>query len=239
MAKNTLAVAAAALILGFSMASVPVSAADKTETRDLQGFTGIELKGASTLTLRQGDEYSVVVTGDEDIMDQVTTKVRGGTLLLDVDDDSWFSRSSERVHFEVTMPKIEAIGLMGSGTIKSSKIKSQDLELALMGSGDMLLESVSARDVEVELAGSGDIEINDFTAMTMDTEIMGSGDVEVSGEVAKLGVEVMGSGDFSGDRLAAEYVSAQVMGSGDVRLMSAGKHRFSSMGSGDLEIVGK
>ncbi|MCO1333274.1 DUF2807 domain-containing protein [Microbulbifer sp. OS29] len=241
--------------------------AEEMETKhfDVKGFTQVSLKGNSHLELIQGDSFTVVAAGPTSTMPYVKVEVKGRTLELSVDENTqnWLgfvtiSRGQgQEVNFTVTMPKIDALRVTGSGEARSASIESESLDLAvtgsgtidvdkvasenlkayITGSGDLFLEKALAVSGEVAVTGSGDMNIGNITGESLSAEIKGSGDMVVGGRVATVNIRVMGSGDFSGRSLRADSASGSVMGSGDIVLKRPGSDSFSVVGSGDIALV--
>ena len=60
------------------LAMVVSVAAQKKETRKVDNFTGISFGVAGDLILTQGQEYSVVIEGDADYLEDIETFERNG-----------------------------------------------------------------------------------------------------------------------------------------------------------------
>ena len=53
-----------------------------TESRDVSGFDKVALAGFGDVTIEVGDEESLTVSTDDNIMPYVTTEVKNNTLVL-------------------------------------------------------------------------------------------------------------------------------------------------------------
>ena len=67
---------------GSSSASGQGSGVAASQTRDVAGFSGIELAGSNVVTVRVGGTQSVVVHADDNLLSRVTTQVRAGSLVI-------------------------------------------------------------------------------------------------------------------------------------------------------------
>jgi len=56
------------------------------ETRDIEPFTGLDVGGAFNVYLTQQENTSLIVEADENLMERISTTVRGGTLHIKSDD---------------------------------------------------------------------------------------------------------------------------------------------------------
>ena len=54
----------------------------ETETRQVSGFTGIDLAGSGEVTIEQGDAESLTIEADDNVLPALTSKVSDSTLKL-------------------------------------------------------------------------------------------------------------------------------------------------------------
>lgn len=227
------------IVLGAALLSsaMLVNADMVTKAFDVEAFSGLELKGASSVRFVRGENHGVSVSIERDYLPRVRVDVsRRGRLELDVHEKGWFGGSAVG-EFTVTAPSLDYLELSGSGSVKGDRLDIDELRIELNGSGDVRFEEINGREVRIEVAGSGDVTIDSFTAVRLRTEIMGSGDVTVSGAAARVDVEIMGSGDFDGRELDTEVTRGEVMGSGDIVVKSAASSNFESFGSGRGKVL--
>ncbi len=214
--------------------------AQEKQTRNVGSFSGIALSSGGTVYLTQGDEEKVEVQASSDIIDEIITEVRGGTLVIKRrDSDSWFSWGSSSGSFDVyvTARRIEEVDVSGSGRIYGqNKITSDRLELDVSGSGRMELKvytkmieadiSGSGRiqlegngtDLEVSISGSGSVDAIDFAVENCEARISGSGRCEVN--VSKsIDARISGSGSvyYKGE---PDKINSSTSGSGRVKKIS-------------------
>lgn len=214
------AVSCAAIMTG--MGIVGVSADDTSEEmRALDTFTSIRNKGSFEVYVTVGEEQSVKVTADSDIIDKVETEVRGDTLHIELErNNNWRGyRNIDVLRIDITVQSLEAVRVDGSG--------------------DYEVRGLTGGDFKANVNGSGDIDLIDAKADRLSIDIKGSGDVEASGECNTLEVEVKGSGDVSGRKMSCKSGDISVMGSGDVSATLNESVDVGIMGSGDVTVWGK
>ena len=54
----------------------------QTQTRNIDKFDGVNVSGHYDVTLVQGSEGSITLTGDTDDLDKIETYVKGGELII-------------------------------------------------------------------------------------------------------------------------------------------------------------
>jgi hypothetical protein len=90
-----------AVLVGSGVASV--------ENRSRPEFGDVEVAGSNNVTIRVGEEPSVSVYGDDNLVGPVTTDVESGALIIGNEPVNLTSRSPMRV--EVTMPSLTTLTL--------------------------------------------------------------------------------------------------------------------------------
>ena len=54
----------------------------ETETRQVSGFTGIDLAGSGEVTIEQGDAESLTIEADDNVLPELTSEVSDSVLTL-------------------------------------------------------------------------------------------------------------------------------------------------------------
>ncbi len=211
------AVAAVALVLSAAGCSlVPGSGVERssgdvaTETREVAEFTAIRAPGPVDVVATIGDETSVSVEADDNLIELVTTEVVDGALVVDV------SRSLNTrgpLTVTVTAPIIDEVVADGAGDIRLDAGNLGDrLRIEATGAGDVVARGEVA-ELDVEADGAGDVDAEALSAMTATVTAEGVGDVAV-GQTETLDVTADGVGDvrYSG----SPELSVRNDGLGDV-----------------------
>ena len=227
------------LILVIFLSGCSLVIAQHREVRDVESFTKISFGFAGTLYLKQGSPQKVEIEGDADILKEIETEVSGDRLRIGTE-DKWFNRHSngEKITVYITVPKIEAVAVSGSGNIiGQSNIKANDLNLNVSGSGSMNLEFDATGDVNADVSGSGDLNVKG-NCRSFDSDVSGSGKVSVAGRIdrtAEFGISGSGKIQASG---SADLVKTSISGSGKVLASDLQTNRCEVRisGSGDVEI---
>jgi hypothetical protein len=146
-----------------------------SETRDVEPFTAVDLTGASNLVVRVGDELSVVVHADDNIVPLVSTEVRDGALVVATDDG--FTTVNE-VRVDVTVPTLDGMRLTGSGVVAVEGIQGKELDVLLSGSG-ALSASGTVDVLTATVSGAGSARLADLRAGAVDALVSGTGLLEV------------------------------------------------------------
>jgi hypothetical protein len=150
------------------------------------------------------------VTCDDNLLQYVTTEVRGDTLHIGMQPGSYSFRRDLVV--ELSAPVLEAVSISGSGSAHVHGVSGGTFAATISGSGDVTAQG-SVEHLSASVSGSGELRLAGLRARTAQVQISGSGDVRV--DVSEdLNVQVSGSGDvrYSGN----PRVLSNISGSGSV-----------------------
>ncbi|WP_169580602.1 MULTISPECIES: head GIN domain-containing protein [Microbacterium] len=200
-----------------------------SEERAVDDVTRVVLGTSGELSIAEGDP-ALVIHAPEDAMGRLTSEVNGDTLVLGESPGFMFGFGS--VRYELTLPRLEAVELNGSGDVDARVAGDGSVQVRLNGSGDVSWTGLDADRVEIRIAGSGDASVSG-TAADVSIEIDGSGDVDTMDLDARdVAVVIRGSGDA--DVSATEELAAQIAGSGSVTYSGDPRLDTEVWGSGEV-----
>ena len=180
-------------------------------------FTAVELAGPDNVDVRVGSAFSVRAEGNEEQLGRLHIERIGDRLKVGRQKRSGFNWSSGKgVTVYVTMPRITAAELAGSGNLSVDRAEG-------------------ARFVG-DLAGSGNLSVGTLAVQETRLEIAGSGNIRAGGATDALKIDIAGSGNVAAEGLAATSANVSIAGSGNVRARVDGDAKVSIMGSGDVDL---
>lgn len=184
-----------------------------TKTSSESGFTSIDLQGSADLFVNIGSEESIKIEGNETRVNNVTTSVVDGVLVIDEKSEGLFGHAKGDLKITVTAPSLEAVSLSGSGDIEVTGASGESFKVELYGSGDIEVKG-EVGEAHLAIYGSGDISAKELVSKDTSVKINGSGDADVFASES-VSATIQGSGDityFGG----ADDVSKTIEGSGNV-----------------------
>lgn len=217
------AVVVGIVFMGYMMIGAGLMESEKgsgkliSESRMVSNFDRIVLAVSGDVIIHQGEEESLSIKTDENIMAHIITEVKNKTLYLE-HADNIRNINPTRLIFTLHLKKLSGVEISGSGDVMSKNIVSEDLELAINGSGDMQFDSLKAKAVDVLISGSGDVELR--------------------GTAASQNIKIHGSGDFTGGDLRGETVNVRINGSGDAVVWATEELNVHNSGSSSVEYYG-
>jgi hypothetical protein len=161
-----------------------------TETRGVAPFTTVELAGNNNVVIRAGEEQSVVVKADDNLLGTVTTEVEAGHLVIGNSSESFTTNSPMTV--EVSVPTLEALTLTGNGNLVVDGIAAQSLLVNLSGNGTITASGSAAR-LDATVSGVGQAQLARISAEDVQAVVSGSGALFVTA-TQSLDAFVPGSG---------------------------------------------
>ena len=181
------------------------------ESRAVPAFGSVDLAGSNNVFIRVGDEQSVQVYGDDNLIDRVTTDVDADTLVIGSKPGSYSTNSPMRV--EVSVPSLRDLTLSGSGNVLVSGVDGRRFTVTISGSG-AVRASGTTEQLVVTVSGSGQAELGGVEASIVHAVVSGSGEIVVTA-TASLDASVPGSGSimYGGN---PNDVTKSVTGSGEI-----------------------
>lgn len=194
--------------------------AAEIQDRKLSGFHVVASTGSFDVVLKQGSSESVKVEADAEVINEIITEVRNGTLTIRSKNTRNWSNiwNNRKITIYVIAKDLNSVVLSGSGDLRmENQFNTNKLELRLSGSGDFK-GAVNVKTLEASLSGSGDFSI--------------------SGKADESTVSISGSGDYRGGDLMTKSTAIRVSGSGDANIYASEKVEASVSGSGDVHYGG-
>lgn len=190
-------------------AGLPGSGVAASETRAVSGFTGVLVDGSTDLEIVAGEDFSVTLHADDNVLPLLVTEVVGTTLRISAKE----SYSAEtQVRAVISMPTIDEVIINGSGDVQVRGVSGARFRAKIGGAGDVV--ATGKVDVAVaEISGSGSIDFDDLVSTRAEVVVRGAGDVYVAAS-KELDVRIDGVGDvtYSG----APEVTQKISGVGSV-----------------------
>ena len=182
----------------------------ETEERTVEPFTSIDMSIGADLIITIGSPQKLTVTIDDNLLDNIRTRVRGKT--LEIESHGSFSTRKNCV-IEITVASLEELEISGSGEVTLSGLDAKEFTFDLSGSGSFEATG-KVEQLFIELSGSGEIDTRELIAQDVEVDISGSGSAVVFA-ANSLDGDITGSGNIKYIN-EPEHVSTRVTGSGSI-----------------------
>ena len=231
-----------------------------TETRPVSGVTGVDLATIGTVIIQVGNNESLRIEAEDNLIEYIETNMRGGILRIGTTVATINLRPTKPVNFFLTVKDLEQVSISGSGDIQVPDLETNEFKVDIGGSGDVSMGDLNADRLEIDIGGSGkvntarvnvptlrvkingsgDITLGELDADNLSLDINGSGNLRIDdGQVRDQEIDVNGSGDFRAEDLASENVDIKIGGSGDITVWVTESLDVSINGSGNVRYYGR
>jgi len=183
-----------------------------TETRDVGGFTSVELRASGQMNITQGDTNTLSITADDNLLPLIKTTVRGGVLIIEFDRPTITFNPITRLQYDITVRKLEALTITGAGDFKVNNLNGESFKVNISGAGNITAAG-RVTSQEVTLTGAGRYDADKLESDSATIEITGAGSASVWAKKT-LDVNISGMGNVS--YYGNPEVSRRVSGVGSV-----------------------
>ena len=188
----------------------------ETEERDVSGFDEVHLEGIGNLIVTQGEEESLIIEADDNIIPLIRTDVFGHRLTIGFKRGYNFIPTT-KIKFHLTVIDLD--------------------EISLSGVGDINCEDFSTDRLEFEISGTGDIDFN-INAKRVETTSSGAGDITLSGKVDSQEIDISGVGKYDAEELESRECSISLSGAGSATVNASEELDINISGVGNVYYVG-
>jgi hypothetical protein len=188
----------------------------KTEARSATSFTAIANETSFHVIYVKGDEHTITVEAESNILPYIETDITGGSLEIRTTRGTHCLRYNTQPVITVTAPLISELVNAGSGDMVAGPLEGEDVKIIASGSGEITAGDISGGDVSVVVSGSGNVGTGAIVSATIKSTLSGSGDLTMRGVAASARYVVSGSGSIFSENLVTEAAVVTMSGSGSV-----------------------
>ncbi len=254
-------ISALSLIYACGLYAISGSGNIVTESRDVRNFNNVVLKDFGRLQITQGDNESLTIEADDNLLPYIKSDVVGNTLVLEIihKNPVRYIHPSNQIKYYLTVKELENIKLSGSGSILVPKLKARSLTIQESGSGNIDIKSLTADELFVDLSGSGflnlensivrkakttvsgsgEVKVKSLSAEELTTRISGSSKLNLKGKIHRQEINLSGSGDYYAADLKSKTTTIEISGSGTATVKTDETLDVVISGSGNVNYYGK
>lgn len=170
-----------------------------TESRDVQEFRAVEVDYPAQVLITQGDQRSVKIEGEDNLLPGLRTEVRSGTLDI-------FYKTENGKHVNPTK------------LVKITIVVPDLTDVELRSAGELTIESLETDSLDVSLTGAGNVKLNNIVVQRLAMNLSGAGSTTASGKADDLDLNISGFGDFKGGELHNQTALVSISGAGSATL---------------------
>lgn len=211
--RSQLNITAIAVLAGALAMIMPASATDDvSESRDVEKFTKILIKGAMDLSVEAGKKQSVQVTSSTSHISRVTTTVERDVLVISMTGRRW--RNAD-VSVIITMQTLNGLVVEGAVDAELLNVNSKNFSIEIDGAADIAIDG-KCESADFQINGAGDLNAQDFKCVNVSILINGAGDAEIYASASvKATINGVGDIDIYGD---PDKVRPKIAGIGEIEV---------------------
>lgn len=200
--------------------AVPGSGVIAKETRKAEDFDAISIRFPAEVTISQGSKESVTVEAEDNLLPQLTTSVKSGTLVIENDETTWSKRvdPTKTVKITIVVKNLNEINFSSAGTLVVKNLTSDEFKLSISGAGEVTLSGLKVGKLDVSLSGAGTIHAD--------------------GKADEVNIGISGLGSFDGQGLASQFADVEISGAGSASLRVEKELTASVSGAGSINYYG-
>ncbi len=197
--KTTLKTSLFILILIIGNTISALAGTEETQTRNVRDFNAIDVSAGIDLYVMMGNTEEVKIVADNDIIDDIKTEVRNGTLHIYMKQNKWFNWGGTKTRKAYVSVK-ELVELHASA---GSDVKSENM--------------LEGETLEISASSGSDIELTvRYKNLSLDTS--SGSDAELSGKVKFLKLSASSGSDIDASDLEAVNCRASASSGSEISL---------------------
>jgi hypothetical protein len=144
--------------LPFGIRTVRGSGNVVTQERQVSGFDSVALSGVGQVIITQGDQETLTIETDENLMPYIESEVRDGRLELRIADNT-IPIPSQSIIYRLSVVDLVGPDSSGAGSFEIGELDTDRLQVSLSGAGNIGVDSLNATDLVVAMSGAGNVEL--------------------------------------------------------------------------------
>lgn len=188
-----------------------------SEVRNVSGFDGVDIGGTITAKVTVGQNFSVVVEAEKDILPKIITKVKNNDLIVKFEKGFWKNRSYKsrkiKVRVTISLPALEDLDVSGASKASVSGVNSDKLTIDVSGASNVNIEG-SAREIEVDLSGASSLMAKSLLSEVAEMDLSGASSAKIN---VTNSIRVDASGASSVRYLGDPQVQKDTSGASSIR----------------------
>lgn len=159
----------------------------REEKRTVQEFSRIEASGMYSVKVFVGEDPSLKISAEENLLKYIRTKISGNTLIIDTKKSI---SPRKKIKIEITTPTLEGIESSGANNVDIENIASETFYADLSGAGNIVLSGTTEK-LRADISGAGNINAKYLEAVHTRVSVSGAASADV---FAKGSIEATVSG---------------------------------------------
>ena len=183
---------------------------EMSQGRDITAFDTLDIVGAYNVEITNSNQQSFIITGDDNILPHIITRVKQGTLFIYTDRSIC---TANDISIKINTGLLKSLTVAGAVDIQVLDVQNRSLsvrtagavdmeltgrtdslDVTLEGAGDFDAQRLKAKNVRISVTGAGDAIL--YASQSLTVRLDGAGDLTCYGNPAKVLKTINGVGDI-------------------------------------------
>jgi len=193
-----------------------------TVKREVSNFDQVALSGMGTLYISLGEEESLKVEAEDNLLPYIETQVQGGRLNIGIKDARWniAVQPTQPIRYYLTVKDLSVLELSGAGNIEVTEIETPVMHITASGAGNIEIERLTADSLVTDVSGAGSCRIH-------------------AGEVQDQDLSISGAGGYRAENVKSQKVAIEISGMGGAKVWAENSLRVDISGAGSVNYYGQ
>jgi len=203
------------------------------QSQNVSGFNQVALSGIGTLMITQGNQESLTIEAEDNLMPYIKTSVNNNKLSISL--ERGMPIPTKPVIFHLTVKDLNTIDISGSGKIQSNNLKANSLTINSNGAGEGNLTNLNVNTLKIIISGAGRLFLSG-SANTQDISISGAGQYnanDLNSKAATITINGAGKGTIR----VSDSLNAIVNGAGQISYIGSPKVSQQINGAGSINQI--
>jgi hypothetical protein len=187
-----------------------------TQTKSVQGVNQVFLDGIGTVILQQGNQESLTIEAEDNIIPHIQSNVNGNKLSLSY--DSNIPTPTKTVKFYLTVKDLSSITISGAVKVETNDFKTQNLVISTNGYSEGSMSGLIINKLTVNISGAGKMNM--------------------AGTATDQTITISGSGNYQARDLKSQNTTITINGAGEGTLNVSNILNATIIGNGDISYIG-
>jgi hypothetical protein len=216
----------------------------ETETRqyDFTEFTHVDIGSAFDYEIRQADNYSISITVDSNMFEDIRVTKVGQTLDIGVEFPGitvTIFNVAPKLQAVITMPQLQELDSSGAtqGIVTGFR-SDENLDVTVSGASTVELKDIAAGDTTFDISGASEVN-GDIVVKDLELEVSGASKVRLKGLADSLATDGSGASHLELADLEVGNANVTLSGASDATIKLAGRLDADLSGASTLEYIGE
>lgn len=190
------------------------------ETRQVDGFKGLNVEYPAQVFIVQGSVEALKIEAEDNLLPDIKTEVHDATLEI-------FYKRTGASQISPTKPVIMTLIVKDLNEVNFSR------------AGELIINGLKTDNLYISLKGDGNLKATEIFAQNFGVRMSGAGNATVVGQVNDLYVSVDGTGNFDGTSLHGKTACVYIRNAGNATLWIDEQLDVKISGAGNIQYYGK